>query len=184
MLTVGTKTEVAMRIADTIEAFINGNGWDDEIERNEETGRSRVSTNFIISNQLFELCVEGDENGELLVLFLSAPFRVIEGKYVDACMYFNYINDCFNFSGRISVSENGWISYREPLMTDGIELDGRMIDNMLASGIMLFERHFDAIASIAMTRKTYEAIREEYFKKNDPGTALPEGTDCGIENEA
>ena len=173
-----------MSIADTIEAFISGNDWNDEIERDEETGESRVSTSFMIANQVFELSVEGDENAETLSLSLSPAFRVNEGKYVDACMFFNYINHSFNFSGRISVSENGWIRYRETLNTDSIELDGRMIVNMLASGISMFQCHFDAIASIAMTRKTYEAIREEYFKKNDPGTALPEGTDCGIENEA
>jgi len=173
-----------MRIADTIEAFIRGNEWNDEIVRNEGTGKSLLSTNFLISNQLFELGVEGDDNAGLLLLSLSAPFRVIEGKYVDACMYFNYINNCFNFSGKISVSENGWISYRVPLMTDGFELEARMIDNMLASGITLFERHFDAIAAIAMTRKSYEAIREEAIRENDQGKALPEGSDCGIENEA
>ena len=173
-----------MRIADTIEAFISGNDWNDEIERIEETGESRLSTNFMISNQVFELNVEGYENAEILSLSLSPAFRVNNGKYVDACMFFNYINHSFNFSGRISVSENGWIRYRETLNTDGIELDARMISNMLASGIRLFECHFDAIASIAMTRKTYEVIREEYLREYDHGKALPEGTDCGIENEA
>ncbi|NTV51221.1 MAG: hypothetical protein HGA69_00085, partial [Desulfobulbaceae bacterium] len=49
---------MTMRIADTIEAFISGNDWNDEIERDEESGESRVLTSFMIANQVFELSVE------------------------------------------------------------------------------------------------------------------------------
>lgn len=173
-----------MRIADAIEQFFRGNDWDDEVEKDEETGKSSVSSPFIISNQVFDMCVEGNEDGEKVSFSLSPPFRVVEGKYVDACMYFNYLNDCYSFSGRVGVSENGWIRYREVLNTDRLNVEGQMIDNMLMSGIRLFENHFDAIAAIALTRKTYEAVREEYRKKSAVKKTQQEGAINDIDNES
>lgn len=40
-----------------------------------------------------------------------------------------------------------------------------MIENMLNSGMGLFLSHAEAIAAVSLTKKTYEAIREEYNKK-------------------
>ena len=172
-----------MRIADAIEQFLRGNGWDDEVEKDGAKGTSSVSSPFIICNQVFEMCVEGDEQGEKLSLHLSPPFRIVEGKYVDACMYFNYLNDRYSFSGRLGVSENGWVRYREVLNTDSLALDWRMVDNMLSSGIRMFENHFDAIAAIALTRKSYEAVMEDYRRRAGEKEARREDAVSGMESE-
>ena len=37
---------------------------------------------------------------------------------------------------------------------------------MVISGINLYKNHIEAIAAVSLTQKTYEAIREEYNKKD------------------
>ncbi len=90
---------------------------------------------------------------------------MVKGKYVDACMYFNYLNDGYGFSGRVGVSDNGWIRYREVLNTDGLKVEGQMIDNMLKSGRSLFTSHIESIAAVAVTGKRVDEVLAEYEKK-------------------
>lgn len=156
-----------MNLTEVIKGFITDNEWDDEVDINEETGESQLSTSIGIINQSFQLYVEGDEKGGKLSLYLYAPFHVIEGKFVDACMLFNYLNDIYSYSGRIGVSENGVIRYKEIINIEDIELVPDLIHNMFASSIRMFENHNEAIASVALTKKTYEAVREDYAKKDE-----------------
>lgn len=154
-----------MKLAEVIETFVAENEWKDEIKKNDDTGECQLATGMNICNQPFDLYVEGDEETELLSLFLYPPFKVMEGKFVDACMLFNYLNDGYMFRGRITVSDKGRIRYREVIDTENLETSASMVHNMLFSGVKMFEMHMEAIAAVALTRKTYEAVREEYDKK-------------------
>lgn len=160
-----------MKIAEIIEAFVVDNEWDDEVEKNEATGESTLATHIGICNQAFDLYVEGDEETEWLSLFLYPPFKVIEGKFVDACMFFNYLNDNYMYRGRITITDNGRIRYKEIIDTEHLTPSVAMIHNMLFSGLKLFENNMEAIGAIALTKKTYESIREEYDKKEADRTA-------------
>ena len=42
-----------------------------------------------------------------------------------------------------------------------------MLHNMLSSGVSLFKAHIEQIAAVALTRKSYESVREEYDKKEE-----------------
>ena len=162
-----------MRLAKLIEEFVAEQDWgNDEVERDEEAGTSRLRTNLAISNQSFRLFIESDEAREMLFLYLYPPFSVIEGKSVDACLLFNYLNDQFNYRGRLIVSDTGTICYKDIIDVEKIEPNTAMIDNMLCSGQNLFVYHIEAIAAIALTKKTYEAIRAEYDKEDATKEAM------------
>lgn len=156
-----------MRIADLIDAYIIDKKWDnDVVERDEENGSSQLKTSIGINNQSFRLYVEGDEKKELLYLYLYAPFSVMEGKSVDASLFFNFINDHFCYRGRITVQDDGDIRYIEIIDLENVTGSIAMIENMLNSGTGLFSNNIEGIAAVALTQKTYEALREEYDKKN------------------
>ena len=156
-----------MRLAKLIEEYIADQGWDnDTVSRDEEKGSSQLKTIMTVNNQDFRLYIEGDEKRELLYLYLYAPFSVIEGKSVDACLLFNYLNDRFTYRGRITVQDDGDIRYVEIIDVENIEPPIAMIDNMLNSGIGMFRSNIESIAAVALTQKTYEAIRADYDKKD------------------
>lgn len=156
-----------MRLAKLIEEYIADQGWDnDTVNRDEEEGTSQLKTTMSINNQNFRLYIEGDEKRELLSLYLYAPFSAIEGKSVDACLLFNYLNDRFTYRGRITVQDDGDIRYVEIIDVENIEPPIAMIDNMLNSGIGMFRSNIESIAAVALTQKTYEAIRADYDKKD------------------
>ena len=156
-----------MRLAKLIEEYIADQGWNnDTVHRDEEEGTSQLKTTMSINNQDFRLYIEGDEKRELLSLYLYAPFSVIEGKSVDACLLFNYLNDRFTYRGRITVQDDGDIRYVEIIDVENIEPPIAMIDNMLNSGIGMFRSNIESIAAVALTQKTYEAIRADYDKKD------------------
>ncbi len=156
-----------MRLANLIEEYIAKQGWKhDTVNRDEEAGTSQLKTIMTISNQDFRLYIEGDEKRDLLYLYLYAPFSIIEGKSVDAALLFNYINDSYTYSGRLTVQDNGNIRYVDIIDVENMEPPIAMIENMLSSGIGMFRSNIEGIAAVALTQKTYEAIRADYDKKD------------------
>ncbi|MEI8186827.1 MAG: hypothetical protein WCG19_09025 [Chlorobiaceae bacterium] len=159
-----------MRLARLIEEFIAEKEWDDEIEKDVENGMCQLSTSLSINNQSFRLYIEGDENRNFLFLYLYAPFSIIEGKYVDACMLFNFINNIYVYPGRLTAGDDGSIRYIDIIDVENFEPSIEIIQNMLGNGVSLFNNNTEEIAAVALTQKTYEAIRGE-LEKN---TALKE----------
>jgi len=155
-----------MSLAKVIEEFVSDLEWKETVEIDEETGECALETRIEIRNQGFDLHVEGDERRERLSLFLYAPFSVIEGKSMDACLLFNYINDRYGYIGRLCLGDTGRIRYREVIDIENLEPSAAMVHNMLASGGALFERHIEQIAAVALTSKSYEAVRKEYDRKD------------------
>lgn len=167
-----------MSLAKVIEEFVSDLEWTETVDIDEETGESALTTSIVIRNQGFDLHVEGDEKRERLSFFLYAPFNVIDGKSMDACLLFNYINNRYSYIGRLCLTDSGRIRYREVIDTENLEPSAAMVHNMLASGGSLFERHIEQIAAVALTRKTYEAIREEYDRNDEIEKARKEDDDA------
>ncbi len=169
-----------MKLDHIIETYLTEQEWDDiTVERNEENETSEARVTLTISNQSFRLFIEGDEKREMFFVYLYAPFKVLEGKTVDACMLFNFLNDHYIYRGKMSVMDDGSVRYVDIIDLEKLEPCTAMIDNMLNSGISLFRSHIEAIAAVALTNKTYEAIREEYDKK----AAIKEAHNKSQENE-
>jgi len=156
-----------MELKKVLEGVVQELKWNDEVELDLETGDSALGTNMEIRNQIFDLYIDGKAKQEILTLYLYPPFNVMEGKSMDAVLLCNYINDHYSFQGRLTLTDRGRIRYREVLDTEGIEPTPEMLHNMLSSGVSLFKTHVEQIAAVALTRKTYEAIREEYDKKEE-----------------
>jgi len=162
------------KIAKAIEGFIELAEWDDTVDIDEATGDSTLNTRYEIRNQVYDLFFEGDEKSEFLALYLYAPYRVIEGKSVDATLLVNFINDHYRYRGRLTVTDIGQIRYKEIIDTENIEASPEMLHNMLMSAGGLFEQHMEHLGAVALTKKTYEAIREEYEREDEKEKARKE----------
>lgn len=168
--------KTSMPLADFLEQFRLEIGWDEEIELNEAEGRCILFSNIEINRQTYRAFVDGHVKRNSLSLFLYPPFNVMEGKYVDACMLFNFLNEYHQYHGRISVDDNGKIRYKEFISVDNLEPKTAMVLNMLDCAVAFFRNNGEAIAAVALTPKTYEAIRRDYEKK-DTQSSPPEYPD-------
>lgn len=156
-----------MRIADFIEEFIVAEKWDNDVLiRNEEDNSSSLVTFYGIKNQTFKLFIESNEKTELLFVYLYAPFSVVEGKSVDAALLFNYINVRFTYPGKLSLLDNGDIRYVQIIDLENVVAPVALIKNMISGAANCFSYNIEQIAAVALTQKTYEAIREEYENKD------------------
>ena len=162
-----------MRLADLIDEYIASQSWGNEVtERYETDNTSSYGTILSVANQSFRLFIDSDEDRDFLMLYLYAPFSVLDGKSVDAALLFNFMNDNFVYRGRITVKDDGRICYKDIVDVEDVEPPIALIDNMLISGIDFYSRHIEAIAAVALTQKTYESIREEYDKKDAAKEAM------------
>lgn len=154
-----------MMLTPVIEEFVSTSGWDDEVTTDPETGEGRLATIVEIDKQSYELYVESDDR--MLAIYLYPRFTVVEGKSVDVVLFFNYMNDRFFYPGRLTLMDDNRIRYRDLIEAVNLEPSHEMIHNMLRSGVSLFRQHFEQIAAIALTTKTYESIRSEYDRKDE-----------------
>ena len=154
-----------MTIRQAMEEFLEGTKWIEEIESDEESGENSLLTRLNVTNQVFDLGILGNEKQDRIILLLTPPFRAIEGKHAELCQLFNYLNEIYLFTGRLSVSKDGRIRYKAILDTDGLNPSHEMIRNLLNSAVAIFEHHTEQIAALAMTKKTYIETLAEYEKK-------------------
>ncbi len=159
-----------MHLATLVEEFLTDLGWVDGIETEEifdgNVGlRVITKVRITIENQTYRLFINTIEKSQCFMLILYPPYKVNEGKYVDASMLFNYFNNNYLYGGRIAVDDDGTIRYRQIIDVSETEPSKNLIKNMLENGIDMFEQHAEAIALVSLTKKSYEAIREYIEKK-------------------
>lgn len=166
-----------MSLYTAIEDFVRDSDWDDEISIDPESGDASLATSVQIRTQSFRLFIEADEEEGSLALYLYPQFSVIAGKSVDAALLFNYLNDRFFYRGHITVMDDNRIRYKDIIDTGNITPSREMIHNMLRSGASLFRQQLEQIAAVALTKKTYEAIRSDYDRQEEIENRRESGED-------
>ncbi len=161
-----------MYMVSCIEQFIAASGWKQVINKNEVTGISLMTSKLIINNQPFILTIEGNETQHQIMFSLIPPFRVLTGKSIDACLLANFINESFNFMGRLTVSEDGELCYRDSITLAENQPSFELIHGRISAGELLFKRHTEQIAAVSLTRKTYEAQQSEYHRAESAAPPL------------
>ena len=167
---MASTVKTLMHHADFLEQFRADIGWEYPADCNDEENRCTLFSRIEINRQSFRAYVDGHAARNVLSLFLYPPYRVLEGKFVDTIMLFNFLNEYCQYNGRLCVDDDGQIRYKHFIDLDGIEPANAMIYSMLDCGIAMFSENGESIAAVALTRKTYEAIREEYDRKRPPIT--------------
>jgi len=156
----------AFPLGGTIEAFAERKGWPERPEligRVEKISRLGVEVRFV--GQTFRVYIDGFEDRRTFSLFIYFPFRVRAEKYVDTCLLFNYINDEYQYHGRLSADGDGAIRYKDFMDAGGLVTDVAMLENMMHCATALLENQLDAVAAVALTGKDFEEARQELEQK-------------------
>jgi len=153
------KKESAMGFAEVLEEFVAGIGWTDKVEQDGDI--SRIAVKLSIGGSSYRLMIEGYDSRQWVVLHLYPVYSVNAGKSVDACMFFNYVNNTFSYPGSVSVDDEGVICYRQIIDVEGLNADASLINNMLNAAADLFERNGEMIETIAQGDDRYEDVRKQ-----------------------
>jgi len=142
--------------------FLDLLDWEDEIAVDQDTGECQIATGYTIKGQGYDLYIEGNPENSFLSLWLYPPYKVNEGKSVDAVLLFNYINNNYLYGGSLSLSEKNRIRYALVLDTENAQVDAQLVRNLLASAAGCFRFHAEDIAAVSLTSKTFEAVKADY----------------------
>lgn len=154
-----------MRVAALIAEYAESEGWhegDACLEIDEEMNRSSIRYGVDIEGQPFSIEIEGDEAGSLLTITLAPPFNVLPGKLVDAALLCNFLNDCGEHNGRVTVDDEGELLYIDTLYLEGIVPGKNLLKKRVDGGLSFFTTCITSLAAVALTRKTYETVMSIY----------------------
>ena len=153
-----------MELEKLIDNFLHTIGWKGDFAKENAEDPMTINAYVPIKNQKYKAHIFGNKDTMQLIVSFTAPYQVKTGKFVDACMLFNYINDHYTYAGRLSVNDDGDIQYKEIINVADLELDGDIVHIMIEGGKLLFTEIDEPIAAVALSSKNYEAIREEFEK--------------------
>lgn len=148
-----------------IDGFLEQRDWPERCRFSEEEEVSHFEKDLLVSNQRFRLSINGHEDLRTIILTVHFPFRVLDDKLADTCMLCNYINERFQYYGRIVIGDEGTLLYKDVIDLEGLVPDTAIIENMLHSAIAMLEDELDTVASVALTARDYENARMEYERK-------------------
>lgn len=145
--------EMSINLPDKIQAWLDFREWDDEIELDEENDASRLTFNYEISDQAFDVYIETDGNSDTIQVFIYAPFNVLPAKSDE----FNALLATMNvdiWSGAFIKTTDGRICWRHIVNFADTDPSVKTINNMFRYGAEVFANWFETISTVALTKKT------------------------------
>jgi hypothetical protein len=108
-----------------------------------------------MSDQSMEVYIEGDEENDLLSLFIYAPFNIKKGKEIDMLKLFNRIHNRIYY-GRLVIFNAGKFRYIQTVPFNDTEPSINLIENIYTNANDLFGEWMDDITEIALTKTTFD----------------------------
>ena len=155
------KLSTKQKLPHVLQDFIDRNKWEDEIEIDDDSRSSRVSTRMTIKNQEYRLFIETDDEKAYIKVFMYTPFNIPEKKITDAKLLVNEINNWLDV-GRLSVVEaDGPFQYKGVVDVENSEPHHALITNILAAASGTFTVWGEALGAVALTKKTAAEVLDE-----------------------
>lgn len=163
-------------LINAVQQFLDSMDWKDEIQIDEEQGRSTMATSILVEQQPCRLFVETADRTDLISVFLYAPFHVRADKITQACVLANAIN-LRNRVGHIEImADDGRIRFVHTMDFEGCTPSGTAVHNMVDAGLALFSRRLGQLAEVAMTpRGAAEILAAEKTEQAAPAAEAGEG---------
>jgi hypothetical protein len=86
---------------------------------------------------------------------MYAPFNVKKEKEIDILKLFNRIHSS-TYYGRLVLHEDGQIQYKQIISLDKTDPSTKVLEEMYATAILVYERYLDDLTEIALTKTTFD----------------------------
>lgn len=149
-----------MRLAEKVQEWIRSLDWEDQVEENTENQTSSVNFGYGINEQSFKAWIETDEKRDWIKVYIYAPFKVLPKKFIEMHQLLNLINLDATM-GAISLLDDGRLVWRHIVDFEDTDPSVKAINNQFDPGVNLFQRWFEEISAVALTKTTAQEIFDE-----------------------
>ena len=125
-----SKIPKTMSLTRCLQAWMDREGWEDEIAINEENLTSQLAVGYRVKEHPYQLYIDIDEKPAVFGVYLYSPVIVPESRFSEVSMLLNLINMRTTI-GRFACVSGGKIQFCVAYDVKGSELEPQTIDNML-----------------------------------------------------
>lgn len=155
-----SKAKNEMRLTAIIQEWLDGLGWDDEIDIDHEGRTSTLSSSVNNDGVSYTIFIEAEENSEWLSVFMYSIVEIPKRRFADACELANIINLRLGL-GRFAVTSDQRIQFKSIADLEGCKPTVAVLKNLVTAGDAAFTRWFGAFGKIIFTDLSPDQIVKE-----------------------
>ena len=164
------------RLAAIVQEALDDLEWTDEIEDDEEAGKSRVTTGAMVAGQPCNIFIDTHEQLDAISLYIYLPFCVTAENYPQACMLINSINVQARHGHLEILRDGGRIRLVASADVEGAAPTGIFVVRMVQLADAILSHWMWALAAVAVSGQTADALLAEAARR--------EGGDETVEESA
>ena len=149
-----------MKLTRAVQGFLDGLGWEDEIEINPIEKTSRLDAKLGSDEVNCTLKIEVDEENSWISVYLSNEITVTESRYAEACELVNGINAML-LIGCVSATVRRPFLYRQTIDLEGSEGSPTIVKNMVDVGFTVMRDWQAAMGRVIFAKTTAKQIFAE-----------------------
>lgn len=166
---MGTKKTELPRLAAAVKKWMEGEGWEDEVEISDDGTSSRVTTGFNINDQTYKLFIETDEKGSQIFVYLYTPYKVPPAKMPEMARLLNMVNSAFN-AGRLACyddEDSNSVQFLWKIPVRDSELTPEEVGAMVYAGVQVYEMYGSLLAQCVFSNQTAKQLWAEHLKERE-----------------
>lgn len=154
------------RLAAIVQEALDDLEWTDEIEDDEEAGKSRVTTGAMVAGQPCDIYIDTHEQHDAISIYIYLPFRVAAENYPQACMLINAINVDARHGHLEILRDGGRIRLVASADVEGAAPTGIFVVRMIQSADAILSHWMWALAAVAVSGQTADALLAEAARRD------------------
>lgn len=153
------------RLAAIVQEALDYFEWTDDIEDDEEAGKSRVTTGAMVAGQPCDIYIDTHEQHDAISLYIYLPFRVAAENYPQACMLINAINVDARHGHLEILRDGGRIRLVASADVEGAAPTGIFVVRMVQLADAILTHWMWALAAVAVSGQTADELLAEAARR-------------------
>ena len=153
------------RLAAIVQEALDDLEWTDDIEDDEEAGKSRVTTGAMVAGQPCDIYIDTHEQHDAISIYIYLPFRVAAENYPQACMLINAINVDARHGHLEILRDGGRIRLVASADVEGAAPTGIFVVRMIQSADAILSHWMWALAAVAVSGQTADELLAEAARR-------------------
>ncbi len=161
---MGSGNDGLPRLAAAVKSWMEGEGWEDEVEVADDGTSSRVTTGFNINDQSYKLYIETDEESSQIFVYMYSPYKVPPAKMPEMARLLNMVNCVFN-AGRLACfddEDSNPVQFLWKIPVRDSDLTPEEVGAMVYAGVQVYDIYGSLLAQCIFSNKTAKQLWDEF----------------------
>jgi len=154
-----------MPLAAVVQAWMDAEEWEDDLQISEDRSTSRVATQFGVDGQAYNLFIDTSEGDNVVEVYLYSPYKVPPARMEAVSRVLNRIHTRLNF-GRLCCADDedsNSVVFTDKVYVGDSKLSEAQITNMIRAATGTFASWGSLLAAVAMTKLPVEQLWKEHL---------------------